>query len=286
MAELYIGTCSWKYDSWRGLVYSDKKPLNYLEEYARHYRTVEIDQWFWSLFGINKVSLPRPEVVQEYLRSVPPSFRFTIKMPNSITLTHFYRKRKDEPLRRNPYFLSHELLREFLRLISPMKPHIGMLMFQFEYLNKQKMRDQYDFQKQFSQFIEQADRSYPYGVEIRNPQYLNRAYFEFLRRNQLSHVFLEGYYMPPIVQVYEKYREMIEGTTVIRLHGGDRREMEQKSGEQWNKIWEDRSQELRSVAEMIRDLLSRGVTVYLNVNNHYEGSAPLTIRRIQELLDF
>ena len=28
----------------------------------------------------------------------------------------------------------------------------------------------------------------------------------------------------------------------------------------------------------------RGVDVYVNVNNHYEGSAPLTIERIKELL--
>jgi len=29
---------------------------------------------------------------------------------------------------------------------------------------------------------------------------------------------------------------------------------------------------------------SRGIEVYLNVNNHYEGSAPLTIEKIRGLL--
>lgn len=38
-----IGTCSWKYDSWKGLVYPDFGEFNYLEEYSRHYNTVEID---------------------------------------------------------------------------------------------------------------------------------------------------------------------------------------------------------------------------------------------------
>lgn len=51
--DLHIGTCSWKYASWRGLVYSDAPHPNYLAEYARHYDTVEVDQWFWSLFGNN-----------------------------------------------------------------------------------------------------------------------------------------------------------------------------------------------------------------------------------------
>ena len=40
--NLRIGTCSWKYDSWRGLVYSDQKSLNYLQEYSQQYNTVEI----------------------------------------------------------------------------------------------------------------------------------------------------------------------------------------------------------------------------------------------------
>ena len=30
--------------------------------------------------------------------------------------------------------------------------------------------------------------------------------------------------------------------------------------------------------------MSKDVDVFLNVTNHYEGSAPLTIRRIQEAL--
>jgi uncharacterized protein YecE (DUF72 family) len=285
MAELRIGTCSWKYKSWQGLVYPDKKDINYLEEYARQYNTVEIDQWFWSLFAVEKVSLPRPEVVKEYVQSVPETFDFTIKIPNSITLTHFYRKNKNEPVRSNPHFLSAELFREFLQTIAPMKPRIGMLMFQFEYLNKQKMPSLYEFQKRFGEFINQCDRSYPYAIETRNPQYLNRGYFAFLQRNNLSHVFLQGYYMPSIIEIYEKYRDQIEGATVIRLHGGDRKEIEKKSGEQWNQIWDDHGDELRSVADMIRDLQARGVKVYLNVNNHYEGSAPLTIQRIRKLLE-
>ena len=90
MTQIRIGTCSWKYDSWRGIVYPEEGKLNYLQEYSRHFNTVEIDQWFWSLFGVDKVKLPESKVVEEYLNSVPKEFKFTIKIPNSITLTHFY----------------------------------------------------------------------------------------------------------------------------------------------------------------------------------------------------
>ncbi|RMG64044.1 MAG: DUF72 domain-containing protein [Calditrichaeota bacterium] len=284
MAELRIGTCSWKYDSWRGLIYSSRKPINYLQEYARHFNTVEIDQWFWSLFGTDKVSLPRPAVVAEYLASVPADFKFTIKIPNSITLTHFYRKQKSEPLQPNPYFFSPKLFAQFLQRIAPMKPQLGPLMFQFEYLNKQKMPSLAEFLRRMEAFLGQIDRSYPYAVEIRNPNYLKQEYFQFLKDQGLRVVLMQGYYMPSIVDIYRKFSQWLEGTVVIRLHGGDRQEIEEKSGGHWNQIYEPRDVELEEVARMIDELLARGVHVYVNVNNHYEGSAPLTIRRLAERL--
>ena len=121
MAELRIGTCSWKFPSWHGLVYSSPKGINYLEEYARHYNTVEIDQWFWSLFGEDNIRLPRPADVEAYRDSVPQDFRFTVKAPNSITLSHFYRKAKTDPLVANTSFLSLALFRTFLALLEMCK---------------------------------------------------------------------------------------------------------------------------------------------------------------------
>jgi len=42
--------------------------------------------------------------------------------------------------------------------------------------------------------------------------------------------------------------------------------------------------ELLERGAMVTELLERGADVYVNVNNHYEGSAPLTIDRISRLL--
>ena len=60
-----IGTCSWKYDTWKGLVYETGTKYHaddYLLDYCRHLDTVEVDQWFWSLFPPEPV-LPDPKVV-------------------------------------------------------------------------------------------------------------------------------------------------------------------------------------------------------------------------------
>jgi len=85
MGRLRIGTCSWRYPSWAGLVYSSPRGINYLAEYATRYDSVEIDQWFWSLFGVDSVRLPDPAAVAEYRASVPDEFRFTVKAPDSLT---------------------------------------------------------------------------------------------------------------------------------------------------------------------------------------------------------
>ena len=178
---LRLGTCSWKYDSWKGIVYSDTNPKNYLKEYSKKFNTVEIDQWFWSLFTPSKVVLPQKKVVEEYNKSVPPDFRFTIKVPNSITLTHFYKDAKEDQLKPNPFFLSVEVFEEFLNLIEPIKNQLGCLIFQFEYLNKQKMDSLSEFQLKFSEFYKGLNKKAPsIGIEIRNPNYLNENYFKFL----------------------------------------------------------------------------------------------------------
>lgn len=43
--------------------------------------------------------------------------------------------------------------------------------------------------------------------------------------------------------------------------------------------------ELGDIANLVLDLVDNGVNVFLNINNHYEGAAPLTIERLSNLLD-
>jgi uncharacterized protein YecE (DUF72 family) len=280
---IFIGTCSWKYSSWKGIIYPDEDNINYLKEYSGHYKSVEVDQWFWSLFDI--VKLPEKKSIEEYKKSVPKDFKFTIKVPNSITLTHYYSRKKSEPLKKNPYFMSVDLFEEFLRTMKPIKNQIGSLIFQFEYLNKQKIPSLSEFQRHLYQFFTSLPADVPpVSIEIRNPNYLNTNYFRFLKDLNLTNVFLQGYFMPPIIGIYHKYKEYIKGQTIIRLHGPDRSGIEKMSGENWNKIYINRDEELKNIVEMIKDLNNRGVDVYLNVNNHYEGCAPITIEKIKNLL--
>ena len=278
---LHIGTCSWKFPSWRGIVYSDS-PENYLGEYAQKFACVEIDQWFWSLFGTDKVVLPQPKVVAEYAASVPEGFRFGVKLPNALTLTHLHQTVKTEPLVPNPHFLSVELLHSFLDRLTPLREKLGPMMLQFGYLNKQMIASESQFLERFEAFVRQLPAGYTWCVETRNPNYLNGQYFTFLLEHGLAHVFEQGYYMPPVSGVYEKYADQLGETVVLRLHGADRQEIEKKTGKDWSTISEPHDPELNDLAVVLKDLQKRKKMTWAFVNNHFEGCAPKTIRRIQE----
>lgn len=285
MSSIRFGTCSWKYESWKGLIYPEIEKFNYLKEYSNHFNTVEIDQWFWSLFAPSKATLPQRKVVTEYKNSVPEGFLFTIKVPNSLTLTHYYRKNKSEDLIKNPYFLSADLFRQFIESIKPLHNQIGCLIFQFEYLNKDKMASQSLFQNLIYEFfIKLTGTQLPIGIEIRNPNYLNKSFFELLEQLKIIPVLLEGYYMPSSIETCNKFTANFNGTVVFRLHGPDRTGIEKLSNEKWNQIYIDRTKELEKLSELFADLLNRKLDLFINVNNHFEGSAPITIQKLKKLL--
>jgi len=125
-------------------------------DYAKYFNTVEIDQWFWSLFP-RGAKQPDVETVRLYSESVPDDFLFTVKVPNSITLTHYYAKQpKDlESLANqpNPHFLDVSLLNRFLKTLEPMKGKLGPIMFQFEYLNRKKMPTRNAFLEKLVPFL-------------------------------------------------------------------------------------------------------------------------------------
>ena len=284
MGELRIGTCSWKYDSWRGIVYPEAGGFDYLAEYAKHFDTVEIDQWFWSLFEKDKPVLPRTADAARYAAEVPHDFRFTVKAPNSITLTHHYRRGKVAAPAANSHFLSPGLYRDFLARLEPLHEKIGVVMLQFEYLNKQKMASRAEFLKALGSFLESRPPQPSLAVECRNPNYLDGEYFRFLKGHGVHHVFCQGYYMPPVWEIEGKFGDLLSDTAVVRLMGIDRKGMEIRSRDQWGAIIEPRDAELARIAPMLQRLRKRGKRVYVNINNHFEGSAPLTADKVKALL--
>lgn len=283
MGTLRIGTCSWKYPSWEGLVYSSREPGNFLAEYARKYDTVEVDQWFWSL-GRSGAGLPRRETVLEYDAAVPPEFRFTVKCPNALTLTRPY-ARKGETAEPNPRFLDPGFFHGFLDALAPLVPKVGLFLFQFEYLNKDKIPGREAFLERLGIFLETLPGDLPYGVEIRNPRWIDAGWFDFLAKHGAAPVLLQGYWVEDLAGILARHGGRIRGRVCLRLLGEDREGMEERTGEDWSRIVRPKDEDLARIVPELETLVDALDEVYLNVNNHYEGSAPLTIDKIRRSLN-
>lgn len=230
--------------------------------------------------------LPSPADVAEYCRCVGPDFRFTVKAPNAITLTHHRPKSKSDPFLPNPHFLSPDLFSQFLSLLEPMRAVLGPIILQFGYLNRQHIGGQAELLQRLGQFLSVVPADHEHALEIRNPKWLNERHFGFIADRCLVPVLLQGYWMPPVAEVYRQWRDLIHRcrTVVIRLHGPDREGMDERTGKRWDTLVVRRDDELAEVVGVVRGLLDAGVDVYLAVNNHWEGSGPRSIERIRALL--
>ncbi len=274
---LYLGTCSFNYPSWETLVYTDPDPATFLAQYATQYASVEIDQWFWSL-GKSSVRLPDSTTVALYDAATPKEFRFTIKAPNALSSPFAYRSKKE----RNRWFLDVELYYRFLDQLAPLFDKIGAIILQFPYLNREAFSERAHFNDALADFVQRTPDTISLAIEIRNPQWLDDSWFALLDEYSVAPTLLSGYWMDGFLQSVQSALTYPSDLLIIRLHGSDRGAIEALTGEVWNRRVQPQVQELTALAALLKGQQER--EIYLNVNNHYEGSAPLTIAFLEKLL--
>ncbi|MDE3092073.1 MAG: DUF72 domain-containing protein, partial [Chloroflexota bacterium] len=74
MREIHLGTQGWSYRSWVGNFYpANTVPTDFLIEYAKQFRVVEIDSTYYGA--------PRPQTVKQWRAVTPDDFRFAAKFP-------------------------------------------------------------------------------------------------------------------------------------------------------------------------------------------------------------
>jgi uncharacterized protein YecE (DUF72 family) len=270
--NLRIGTCSWNYPSWVGLVYSEPRrtSVEYLHEYVRMYDTGEIDSWFYKI--------PSPSEVAAYGEAARDGFLFTVKAPQKITQATEYGKSE-----KNPLFLSVEEYSGFFKRIEPIKNSIACVMFEFEYLNRQKMSGPAEFFGRLKAFLSGIPRDIPVAIECRNKNYLIDDYYDLLRECGAAPVLAEKQFLPPVTELIDTYGLRFNGPVVIRLLGNDRKEIEAKTGQVWNTVVDPKP--LAAIGRGVVRLAGAGLRVIINVNNHFEGSAPKTIERLKCAID-
>jgi uncharacterized protein YecE (DUF72 family) len=79
LKSVRIGCSGWNYDHWRNGVFYPPRcpPGKWLDYYARHFDTVEVNATFYRL--------PRPDAVANWVQTSPPEFLFAVKMSRYIT---------------------------------------------------------------------------------------------------------------------------------------------------------------------------------------------------------
>ena len=74
-----VGCSGWNYQHWRNGVFYPPRlpPRRWLELYAQHFDTVEVNATFYRL--------PRENAVATWVRETPPEFLFAVKMSRYVT---------------------------------------------------------------------------------------------------------------------------------------------------------------------------------------------------------
>ncbi len=203
--QVCIGTSSWKYPGWCGQLYDEQRYLTRnkfskakfeatcLEEYAQTFPTVCVDAGYYQF--------PSEKWLEKLCVAVPPAFRFSFKVTDTITIKHFpnqprHGSHAGQP---NPHFLNADLFRSaFLRPCEGFREYIGALIFEFSQFHSRDFEHGRDFVAALDAFLSELPAGWQYGVEMRNKTFLAPEYLAMLRRHGVAHVFNSWTRMPPV----------------------------------------------------------------------------------------
>ncbi len=286
-----LGTSSWSFPGWRGIVYGDdysnsKLARDGLAAYGAHplLRSVSIDRSFYA-----------PLSVADYLRyaqQVPDHFRFTVKAPASIT-DAAVRGERGEPVAANPCFLNPELaLSEFVRpCLEGLGAKAGALVFQFPPLPDTLLADPAAVIERLAAFLDALPPIATlcatavdacYAVEIRDGCLLTPRFVRALRQAGVRYcVGLHARMPDPLRQAAALALmdgDEPAGPLIVRwsLHSGFRYEQAKARYEPFNQIVDADPRTRDALAELAARYAIAGQPVVITTNNKAEGSAPLS----------
>nr|WP_321934240.1 DUF72 domain-containing protein [Paraburkholderia sp. J8-2] len=297
-ASVRLGTSSWSFPGWRGIVYGEdysqsKLARDGLSAYGAHplLRSVSIDRSFYA-----------PLTVTDYLRyaqQVPDHFRFIVKAPALVTDASV-RGERGEPVSANPCFLNAELAaREFVEpCLAGLGSKAGALVFQFPPLPDQLLADPAVFVERLTAFLAAlpplpkppepcaAGDGPCYAVEIRDAILLTPRFVRTLRAAGVRYcVGLHARMPDPLRQAAALALmdgEAPAGPLIVRwsLHSGFKYEQAKARYEPFDKLVDEDPHTRVTLAELAARYAMAGQPVLITTNNKAEGSAPLTCAKL------
>ncbi|MCA2979744.1 MAG: DUF72 domain-containing protein [Myxococcaceae bacterium] len=280
--HLFIGTSSWTFPGWKGLVYPGEPSLpdlvaRGLETYARHplFNTVGIDRSYYA-------PLSRDELVG-YARQLPPGFRCVMKVWSRVCSLVDPRTRAPNPDFLDARRFCDQVLEPALATFSE---HLGPLVFQLLPLSRSELLTPDVFVAKLGRFLAELPRGPSYAVELRNPEWLTPAYLELLARHGVAHVFNHWERMPSLDEQLARPGAFSAPFTVCRLllPQGVGYEAAREAFAPFDRL-QARDDAMRAAVRTLVDRAgASGRQAWVIVNNKVEGSSPLTVRGILETL--
>lgn len=287
-ARLRLGTSSWNFTGWSGLVWDRRYPeatlsRHGLAAYAQHplLRTVSLDRVFYR-------PLSRDEYAA-YAAVVPDDFRFVVKAPMSITDATI-RGEGGRALQRNPTFLDPDLaLRTFAEpALEGLRHRLGALNFQISPLPVEWLSQADELIERFAAML----RAIPalraiapeavVSIELRDSTLLTPAFAQMLRA--CGATFCLGLHakMPAIEQQLPMLRALWPGPLVCRwnlnrLHGAYGYEQAEQRYGDFDRLIDPDPDTRAALARVIMATTDAGFPAYVTIDNKAEGSAPLSV---------
>ena len=280
---LRMGTSSWSFPGWRGIVYPGAATASQLareglRDYARHplLRTVGIDRTYYAPVS--------DEEWQRYASQLPADFVCCIKAPASVTSFTV----PGPGAQANPDFLdAGRFIEEVIRPCGEhFAGHTGPFILQFPPVPRRANLDPVAFAEMLDAFLDRLPRYAEFAVEIRERSLLTETYRRVLSRNGAAHVCNYWSAMPMPGEQAELVDHLSAPCTVVRLlmRPGTRYEQQRETMAPFNRLVQQDEHMRRDTTAVLRRANAAGQRAFLLVNNKAEGSSPLTIESLARRL--
>ena len=288
---IYIGGSSWKYEGWLGQIYSRERYLwrgrfsrrifeqECLREYAETFPAVCGDFAFYQF--------PTEDFWRKLFAQTPADFRFAFKVPEQITCSVFpiHARYGAQAGRDNETFLdSHALEEMFLRPLLPHGRQVGVLIFEFGAFNRRSFENVSQFVARLDPFLKALPPEFRYAVEVRNPEYLDREYFDCLRAHRVAHVYNGWSKMPELreqIAIPDSATADFQVCRALLRRGRVYEEAVEKFAP-YREVQDPNPEARDSMRILIGRARENKQFFFLFVNNRLEGNAPMTILSLVE----
>ena len=285
--QVKFGTSSWSFPGWADIVYPRNVSMSALSReglplYVKHplLRTVGIDRGYYA-------AIPEDDL-RHYANQLPTGFPTVAKVPAAFTTPIHLGHGSSARGTPNPSFLDAKAFTDTVArpFLAAFREHTGALVLEFPLLPRGHRLPPNAFADRLDDFLKQIPAELPYCVELRDRDLLTPAYAQVLAHHSVAHVFNYWTAMPlpadqlPIAPLDSAPFVVLR----LMLRPGTQYAKRKESFAPFDSIVEPDEEMRQQVVDLIELARSLNRVALVLVNNKAEGSAPLTIEQLAQLI--